>query len=64
VGETPADYLTQWRLSLAQAQLRSGQSLKQIADELGYANASALSRVFTQKVGVSPREWLKSLAGM
>ena len=62
VGETPADYLTQWRLSLAQAQLRSGQSLKQIADDLGYANASALSRVFTQKVGVSPREWLKALA--
>ena len=61
VGETPADYLTQWRLSLAQAQLRSGLSLKQIADELGYANASALSRVFTQKVGVSPREWLKAL---
>lgn len=62
VGETPADYLTQWRLSLAQAQLRSGQSIKQIADELGYANASALSRVFTQKVGLSPRDWLKTIA--
>lgn len=59
VGETPADYLIQWRLSLAQAQLRNGRSLKQVADELGYANASALSRVFTQRVGVSPRAWLK-----
>lgn len=62
VGETPADYLTQWRLSLAQAQLRGGQSIKQIADELGYASASALSRVFTQKVGLSPRDWLKTIA--
>lgn len=59
VGETPAGFLTQWRLSLAQAQLRAGQSLKQVADELGYANASALSRVFTQRVGMSPRAWLK-----
>jgi AraC-like DNA-binding protein len=32
--------------------------LKAIAGELGYANASALSRVFAQKVGVSPRGWL------
>lgn len=59
VGETPADYLASWRLSIAQAQLRSGRSVKAIADELGYANASALSRVFAQKVGVSPRQWLE-----
>jgi len=25
---------------------------------LGYANASALSRAFTQKLGLSPRDWL------
>lgn len=58
VGDTPADYLTQWRLSLAQSQLRAGRSIKQIADELGYANPSALSRVFRQRVGMSPRDWL------
>ena len=62
VGETPAEHLASWRLSIAQAQLRQGQAIKQIADRLGYANASALSRVFTQKVGVSPREWLKAAA--
>jgi AraC-like DNA-binding protein len=61
VGDTPADFLTQWRLSLAQARLREGQQLKQVADELGYANASALSRVFAQRVGLSPRAWLKQL---
>lgn len=60
VGETPADYLSNWRLAIAQAELRSGRSVKIVADELGYANASALSRVFAQRVGLSPRAWLAS----
>ena len=60
VGETPADYLAHWRLTLAQAHLRSGRSIKAIAHELGYANPSALSRVFAQKLGQTPRAWLVS----
>ncbi|MDP2369121.1 AraC family transcriptional regulator [Rhodoferax sp.] len=59
VGEPPAAYLSNWRMTIAQAQLRTGHSVKSVADELGYANASALSRVFTQRVGVSPRAWLE-----
>ena len=59
VGTTPADYLTQWRIALAQQQLRQGTSIKTTAETLGYANASSLSRVFTQVVGVSPRGWMK-----
>lgn len=58
VGQTPADYLAHWRLTLAQSQLRHGRAIKAIAAELGYANASALSRLFTQKLGASPRQWL------
>jgi AraC-like DNA-binding protein len=58
VGITPADYLTDWRLAIARKRLRQGQAVKAIAPALGYANASALSRVFTQRVGLSPREWL------
>ena len=58
VGQTPANYLAHWRLMLAQAQLRQGRSIKAIADELGYANPSALSRLFTKKIGRSPRHWL------
>ncbi|RZI86366.1 MAG: AraC family transcriptional regulator [Rubrivivax sp.] len=61
VGDTPADHLAQWRLSIAQAQLRRGLSIKAIAQDLGYGSASALSRAFAQKVGQSPRDWLASL---
>lgn len=58
VGQTPADYLVDWRLSIAQSHLLRGNSVKFIAHKLGYANASALSRVFSQRLGLSPREWL------
>ena len=58
VGQTPADYLSDWRIALAQGRLREGRSIKTLADELGYANPSALSRAFTAKVGMSPRDWL------
>lgn len=62
VGEGPAEYLAQWRLAIAQTQLRHGASLKATAQALGYSSASALSRVFAQKVGASPREWMKARA--
>ncbi|HEY0821366.1 MAG TPA: AraC family transcriptional regulator [Rhizobacter sp.] len=59
VGDGPAEYLAQWRLSIAQTRLRQGTPLKVIAEDLGYSSPSALSRVFTQKVGRSPRDWLR-----
>lgn len=58
LGQTPAAYLADWRLTLVQAALREGRQIKQIADEMGYAGASALSRLFTQRLGQSPRKWL------
>ncbi len=60
VGHTPVEYLTQWRIAIAQALLRDGVSLKTASLQLGYRNASSLSRVFTQSVGVSPRAWLQT----
>ena len=63
VGMTPFDYLTNWRLGVAQTMLRKGKSLKLIASAVGYANATALTRVFTQRVGISPSEWLARSQG-
>ncbi len=63
VGMTPFDYLTDWRLAVAQTMLRKGNSLKLIAAAVGYANATALTRVFTQRVGMSPSEWLTRSQG-
>jgi AraC-like DNA-binding protein len=58
VGRTPADYLADWRLTLAEGELRKGRAIKVIADELGYGSASALSRLFKHKLGASPRHWI------
>lgn len=61
VGQTPADYLNDWRIALAQTRLRDGVPMKLLAEQLGYANPSALSRAFKAKVGTSPRAWLASI---
>ena len=58
-GSTPAEYLMQWRISIAQGMLRKGAPVKVAADQLGYQSAASLSRAFTQVVGVSPRAWLQ-----
>jgi AraC-like DNA-binding protein len=58
LGRSPGDHLTEWRLTVAQEQLRAGMSVSSVAAELGYASASAFSRVFAQRIGHSPRAWL------
>lgn len=57
VGQTPADYLLSWRVSLAQKRLREGRPIALIAEEVGYESPSALARAFRRKTGLSPREW-------
>jgi AraC-like DNA-binding protein len=57
VGVPPGEYLTGWRLGLARTMLRRGLPVKQVAVEVGYANASALGRVFSQRLGQSPARW-------
>jgi AraC-like DNA-binding protein len=58
VGVTPFDYLTDWRIGITQTLLRKGEPLKLIAPAVGYTNATALTRIFTQRTRVSPSEWL------
>ena len=62
VGQTPADYLSDWRVALAQTRLRAAQPVKAMAEELGCAHPSALSRAFGARVGMSPRQWLAQVS--
>ncbi len=57
VGSSPLDYLTGWRIMVGQQLLRRGHPVARVAAELGYTGSS-FSRVFTQRVGCSPRTWL------
>lgn len=63
IGQTPADYLLSWRISLAQKLMREGRSITLIAAQVGYESPSALARAFRRKTGLSPRDWAKDLAG-
>jgi len=58
VGMTPGDYLAEWRLGVAQSLLRQGKPVQLVSDVVGYGSASALSRAFRARFGVSPTEWV------
>jgi AraC-like DNA-binding protein len=58
VGVTPFDYLADWRIGVAQDLLKRGKPLKIVAPSVGYASSMALTRAFSQRVGVSPTVWI------
>ncbi|GAA3146758.1 AraC family transcriptional regulator [Streptomyces echinatus] len=58
VGEPPMAYLAGWRLTLAADLLcRPDTTLTQVAHEVGYGSAFALSSAFKRVRGVSPQEY-------
>jgi AraC-like DNA-binding protein len=55
VGCAPMEYLSRWRMSLAQDALsRGGKSLDELAEEIGYESASAFSTAFRRRLGCPP----------
>lgn len=62
VGMTPLDYLTDWRLSVAQTLLKKGRPVKSVAAAVGYQSQAALTRVFVKRIGSPPADWVKQLA--
>lgn len=55
VGNTPMDYLTEWRMSLAYSQLQlSKDTILSIALDIGYQSEAAFSRAFKKVIGKSP----------
>lgn len=55
VGNSPMDYLTEWRMSLAYSDLQNTKaSILAIALDYGYQSESAFSRAFKKITGSSP----------
>lgn len=63
VGQTPLDYLTDWRIGLAQSLLRKGRPVKIVTDEVGYGSAAAPARAFTARLGLAPAAWTRRTQG-
>jgi AraC-like DNA-binding protein len=57
IGQTPIDYLTVWRMTVACRLLAKGKPVKSVALQVGYQSAAAFSRVFSRVTGQAPRNW-------
>ena len=58
VGQSPMEYLTQWRMLLAGERLtNSKDSIAVISSSLGYESESAFSTSFKKVMGCSPRKY-------
>jgi len=55
IGQTPIDYLTVWRMTVARQLLARGKPVKSVALQVGYQSAAAFSRVFSRVTGQAPR---------
>ena len=55
IGQTPIDYLTVWRMTIARQLLAKGKPVKSVAQQVGYTSAAAFSRVFSRVTGQAPR---------
>lgn len=66
VGQPPKQYLTTWRMELAQSLLDDNVPIRQIAGQLGYGSEAAFSRAFKRVTGTAPshhrRDTLSSLS--
>ncbi|MBB3262200.1 AraC-like DNA-binding protein [Paraburkholderia bannensis] len=57
VDITPGEYLTRWRISVAQALLRQDMPLKQVAERVGYESQTGFLKAFKALLGVTPTAW-------
>lgn len=61
LGCAPMEYLSRWRMTLAQDALRrGGRSLDRLAQDIGYESASAFSTAFRRRFGCSPGTFARS----
>jgi AraC-like DNA-binding protein len=63
LGQTPLEYLTQWRMHKAGGMIRANRlSFSDVASAIGYGSESSFSRVFRREMGVAPREYRRKFA--
>ena len=64
LGDTPASYLTTWRMGSACDLLDSRPDLStaQIAERVGYQSEDAFCKSFRRRVGLSPSMWRRRQA--
>lgn len=55
VGRPPLDYLTRWRMVLAQRKLKESQTVAAVAAAVGYNSQSAFAHAFKRTLGRTPR---------
>lgn len=58
IGQTPMQYLTQWRMQAGAALLRdTGATVLSVAQDVGYESEASFSRAFKRSMGVPPASW-------
>src|SRR5260370_14584829 len=58
LGETPLEYLTNWRMYKASGLLQEDdRKLFEVAKSVGYDSDAAFSKAFKRVLGVAPREY-------
>lgn len=60
MGVPPLTYLTNWRMHLAERDLRAGASVGEVAEAIGYRSESAFSHAFKRTTGTAPGRYRKS----
>jgi len=56
-GQTPHEYLTVLRLDRAKRALARGASVTEACFDVGFSSLGSFSRLFSERVGVAPRDW-------
>jgi AraC-like DNA-binding protein len=63
LGETPLEYLTNWRMYKATGILQDAdKKLFEVAKSVGYDSDAAFSKAFKRVLGVAPREYRRNAA--
>lgn len=61
-GETPFNYITQWRLLQAKELLEEiSLSVGEIAEQVGYQSEAAFNRVFKKRVFLTPLKFRQNI---